>query len=99
MCISLFASVGFAGSKSTLKDRKYVFGQGQQRGEESNQQYQKPYKRNAYGHGVNSDATGKPFQWKTNEGQVYRGEVKQNGYGMGVGQDKYGRPVKPFKFK
>ncbi|RJP74030.1 MAG: hypothetical protein C4532_03285 [Candidatus Abyssobacteria bacterium SURF_17] len=54
-----------------------------------------PYREDAYGYGVHSDATGKPFQWKTRGGQKTYGPVKPNAYGLGVGMDRYGRPVKP----
>ena len=57
--------------------------------------YMQPYKHNAYGLGVHSDATGKPFEWKTQDGQKSRSKVKPDAYGLGVGMDEYGRPVKP----
>ena len=58
--------------------------------------YMQPYKQNAYGPGVHSDATGKPFEWKTQDGQTsHSNKVKPDGYGLGVGMDEYGRPVKP----
>ena len=61
-----------------------------------NSTYIQSYKQNAYGPGVHSDATGKPFQWSTSDGQrVSFEQVKPNGYGLGVGMDTYGRPVKP----
>jgi len=58
--------------------------------------YLSPYHKDAYGPGVNSDSTGRPFQWKTQGGQtVPPGSiVEPNGYGLGVGKDEYGRPVK-----
>jgi len=62
------------------------------RGEDT---YTKPYNRDAYGHGVHSDATGKPFEWKTENGEVGRTKVRTNAYGLGVGMDESGRPVKP----
>lgn len=57
----------------------------------------RPSKQDAYGPGINSDATGKPFTWQTNDGQTVPagGQVKPDGYGLGVGQDQFGRPVKP----
>lgn len=58
--------------------------------------YMQPYKPDAYGPGIHSDATGKPFQWKTQDGQTsHSSKVKPNAYGPGVGMDEYGRPVKP----
>lgn len=58
--------------------------------------YMKPYNPDAYGPGVHSDATGKPFEWKTQDGQTsHSKKVKPDGYGLGVGRDEYGRPVKP----
>lgn len=56
-----------------------------------------PYRDDAYGPGVNSDATGRPFQWKTRNGQTPPpgSEVEPNGYGLGVGKDQFGRPIKP----
>ena len=58
-----------------------------------------PYKGNAYGPGINSDATGRPFTWQT---QTPKGRprvfdptlnVRPDVYGPGVGSDQYGRPV------
>jgi hypothetical protein len=58
--------------------------------------YMQPYKHNAYGLGIHSDATGKPFEWKTQNGQTsHSNKVKPDAYGPGVGMDEYGRPVKP----
>jgi hypothetical protein len=56
----------------------------------------KPYKQNAYGSGVNSDATGRPFKWQTQDGQdvAPNTRVKPDAYGPGIGMDEYGRPVK-----
>lgn len=55
----------------------------------------KPYKQNAYGPGVNSDATGRPFNWQTQDGQNLppNTRVKPDAYGPGIGMDEYGRPV------
>lgn len=58
-----------------------------------------PYKPNAYGPGINSDATGRPFVWKP-EGagpQTFDPflKVKPDAYGLGVSMDQYGRPVRP----
>ena len=58
--------------------------------------YTQPYKHNTYGPGVHSDSTGKPFEWKTQDGQTSRSnKIKPNAYGLGVGMDEFGRPVKP----
>lgn len=59
--------------------------------------FTRPYGQDKYGPGINSDATGKPFTWQTNDGQTVPpgGQVKPDGYGLGVGQDQFGRPVKP----
>ena len=58
--------------------------------------YTRPYKHDAYGHGVNSDSTGRPFEYKTQDGQNVRSnKVKPDAYGLGVGMDEFGRPVKP----
>ncbi len=58
-----------------------------------------PGKANKFGPGIHSDATGKPFVWKTKKGEIYRSPVKENAYGLGVGMDEYGRPVraKPYR--
>lgn len=52
-----------------------------------------PARRDAYGPGLNSDATGRPFEWRTRDGETVRGGVRPNAYGLGVGMDAYGRPV------
>ena len=57
--------------------------------------YMQPYEDNAYGLGVHSDTTGKPFEWKTQDGQTSRSKIKPDAYGLGVGMDECGRPVKP----
>ena len=56
-----------------------------------------PFQNDTYGPGINSDATGRPSTWQTNDGQsVPPGtKVKPNVYGPGIGQDEFGRPVKP----
>jgi hypothetical protein len=62
----------------------------------NNQTFTQPYKHNAYGQGIHSDSTGKPFQWETQDRQITTFEkVRPNGYGDGIGMDIYGRPVKP----
>jgi hypothetical protein len=55
-----------------------------------------PYQQDTYGPGINSDATGKPSTWQTNDGQTVQPgtKVKPDVYGPGVGQDEYGRSVK-----
>jgi hypothetical protein len=60
----------------------------------------KPYKQNAYSLGVNSDATGRPFKWQTQDGEdvAPNTKVKPDAYGPDVGMDEYGRPVKAKKW-
>ncbi len=53
-----------------------------------------PGRANAYGPGIHSDATGRPFMWRTEDGQSVIGGVKPNAYGPGVGMDQFGRPVR-----
>lgn len=56
--------------------------------------YLQPEKRGAYGLGVHSDASGRPFKYETEQGQdLTIEEVKPDAYGLGVGMDQYGRPV------
>jgi hypothetical protein len=52
-----------------------------------------PQRTDAYGPGVHADGTGRPFEWRTRDGQVERGAVRRNAYGLGVGMDASGRPV------
>jgi len=59
-----------------------------------------PAKKDAYGPGIDSDATGRPFYWSPkNDPQGKRSypdptlKVKPDGYGLGVGRDQYGRPM------
>lgn len=58
-----------------------------------------PYTSDAYGPGVNADATGRPFIWKpdTPEPRVFDPflRVQPDMYGPSIGMDQYGRPVKP----
>jgi hypothetical protein len=62
--------------------------------------YLPPYKKDAYGPGIWSDGTGRPFQWQTNDGQtVPLGDVKPDAYGPGIGKDQFGRPVTPVPWK
>jgi hypothetical protein len=57
------------------------------------------YRSNAYGLGVYSDASGRPFQWETQQGQpVNIFPVQPNAYGPGVGMDPFGRPVQAVPF-
>ena len=50
---------------------------------------------NAYGPGTHADRYGRPFEYRTDDGQAVPGavHVQPNGYGLGVGMDEYGRPV------
>lgn len=56
----------------------------------------KPITPNAYGPGINTDATGRPFTYQpdfgSGGGQM---QVTPDAYGPGVGMDQYGRPVRP----
>lgn len=57
-----------------------------------------PHRPNAYGPGMNADATGRPFIWQPDPGFGSPdpfGTVKPDAYGLGVGMDQYGRPVRP----
>jgi len=51
---------------------------------------------NAYGPGTHADRYGRPFEYRTDDGQAVPGfvQVQPNGYGLGVGVDQYGRPVR-----
>jgi hypothetical protein len=55
-----------------------------------------PPKDNAYGPGLNADATGRPFRYETDTGRPLTIEPapKPNAYGLGVDMDQYGRPVR-----
>ena len=59
--------------------------------------FMRPYQPNAYGPGINSDATGQPFRWQPQWGGPLPpgSRVQPDAYGLGVGMDEYGRPVKP----
>jgi len=58
-----------------------------------------PYTPNAYGPGMNMDATGRPFMWQPQWGGTGFPDptlqVKPDAYGLGIGMDQYGRPVRP----
>jgi hypothetical protein len=57
-----------------------------------------PYQSNAYGPGINSDATGRPFTWEpspSNGPADLLSDVRPDAYGPGIGMDQYGRPVGP----
>jgi hypothetical protein len=61
--------------------------------------YLGPATPNAYGPGIHSDATGRPFMWQPQFGGLGFPDptlqVQPNAYGLGVGMDQYGRPVRP----
>ena len=61
----------------------------------------RPYRNDAYGPGVHSDATGRPFTWQPQWGAPIPpgGRVQPDAYGLGVGMDQFGRPVKPKPWK
>ncbi len=50
---------------------------------------------NAYGPGIHSDATGRPYTWQPTLGHTggVLGPVKPNAYGPGIGMDATGKPV------
>jgi hypothetical protein len=59
-----------------------------------------PARRNAYGPGLDSDATGRPFFWAPRQSPAGVPSlpdptlrVKPDAYGLGVGADQYGRPM------
>src|SRR5664280_1464527 len=57
-----------------------------------------PYQPNAYGPGINSDATGRPFILQPSPGNGPAdplSDVRPDAYGPGIGMDQYGRPVQP----
>ena len=57
-----------------------------------------PYQSSAYGPGINSDATGRPFVWQPSPGNGPpdpSSDVRPDAYGPGVGMDQYGRAVEP----
>lgn len=52
----------------------------------------------AFGPGINSDATGRPFVWQPSPGYGPAdplSRVTPDTYGPGIGMDQYGRPVQP----
>jgi hypothetical protein len=58
-------------------------------------QFLGPYRPNAYGPGVNSDATGRPFVWKPDQGPADPfAKVRPDVFGPGIGMDQYGRAVR-----
>ena len=50
---------------------------------------------NAYGPGINSDATGRSFYWRPDFGGPALGPITPNAFGPGIGMDGTGRPVRP----
>ena len=53
-----------------------------------------PYRPNAYGPGINSDAAGRPFVWQPEQGPPDPlAKVQPDVFGPGIGMDQYGRPV------
>ena len=62
------------------------------------QPYLEPYQPNAFGPGINRDASGRPFVWQTEPGNGPAdpvATVRPDAYGPGIGMDQYGRPVSP----
>ena len=87
LIIALFLSSSICFAQDTGFDQSW----------NNRQIYLRPYRPNAYGPGINSDATGRPFQWQTEDRQPIEpwNRVKPDAYGPGIGMDQYGRPVKP----
>ena len=54
-----------------------------------------PIQSNAYGPGMNSDATGRPLYWRSDFGGPALGPITPNAYGPGIGMDGTWRPVRP----
>ena len=57
-----------------------------------------PFTPNAYGPGINSDATGRPFYWQATpqqQGPDVTIQPNVNQYGYGQSGDQYGRPIAP----
>lgn len=53
-----------------------------------------PYRPNAYGPGINSDAAGRPFVWQPDNAPADPfARVRPDVFGPGIGMDQYGRPV------
>jgi hypothetical protein len=52
-----------------------------------------PYKKDAFGLGVWSDSTGRPFQWQTKYGKTVIGNVKMDTEKPWIGVDPCGQPV------
>ena len=54
-----------------------------------------PIMPNAYGPGMNADATGRLFIWQPDFGGPAMGPITPNAYGPGIGMDATGRLVRP----
>ena len=54
-----------------------------------------PGTKNAYGPGIHSDATGRPFTLQPDFGGPALGPITPNAYGPGIHMDGTGRPVRP----
>lgn len=52
-----------------------------------------PVRLDAYGPGLHSDGTGRPFSYRTRDGRLAVGTVVPDGYGPGVHKDQSGQPV------
>lgn len=56
-----------------------------------------PYQHDAYGPGIHSDGSGRPFTYQARDGKtlspIFQGDVKRDGYGPGVHTDRFGRLV------
>ena len=65
----------------------------------SNPPLYEPFQKDAYGPGVNSDATGRPFHWAPQGQDSSRPDPtiqpRVNEYGLGRSADQYGRSIEP----
>lgn len=57
-----------------------------------------PVGENAYGPNVNSDGTGRAFEWRTDSGRRPLGPIRQDTYGPGIGMDATGAPVRAYDY-
>jgi len=81
------------------KDKGKVSGYESSATPDNQDTFLQPFKNDAYGQGIHSDATGRPFKWETQQGHTDPLlDVKPNAYGPDIGMDQYGRPVKPVPY-
>ena len=57
-----------------------------------------PLEGDVFGPGIGKDVTGRPFEWRTDQGDRMPAgtRVKPNVFGPGIGMDQYGRPVRAY---